>query len=446
MGSKDIKKLTIEALIVVAISLAILFGGKILTSGQVHTRVQNEYSEMFSDVLEADTYQEIFPENIELYQGLNHVYQAYDSSGDPIGFVLDVSVEAAGDTSLHLLTGVTYDGAELTGIKHIHDEASPAPVSDAEIALIATQAVGNQIPMTLSAPSITDEDSDGTVTMITGLHDGVYYAQKLTKDNNGYIDYVQIEVENGFITRVRWDAFNVDMTTKDRTEAALSGAYSVSGENWATQSYNLCRALINCQDPERLAMRSDGTTDIVDGVTINIRTFVELAYECIDNSINEYDQETYTEDLKSIVQGIFGSDPETLGLINDEGFVAFSFEDYPNLFAELDDSGNAIGTLNVRQKINGADESISDTDIETIEVDTDDNNSDVYSVTVIGAEDGLSVGVGYDPYSENIDGLPISEIRTYIPGIPGGRTRTRYVLTAVNISYRFLKDYLDWMA
>ena len=167
MGSKEIKKLSIEALAVILISVIFLFGGKIVTSGQAHTRVQSGYSEMFSDVLPADTYQEIYPDN---------VYQAYDASGNPIGFVLDVTVDAAGDTTLHLLTGVTYDGAELTGIKHIHDEESPAPVSDTEIALIATQAVGNQIPVSLSAPSITDEDSDGTITMITGLHDGVYYA------------------------------------------------------------------------------------------------------------------------------------------------------------------------------------------------------------------------------------------------------------------------------
>ena len=444
MGSKEIKKLSIEALAVILISVIFLFGGKIVTSGQAHTRVQSGYSEMFSDVLPADTYQEIYPDNLAMYQGLNHVYQAYDASGNPIGFVLDVTVDAAGDTTLHLLTGVTYDGAELTGIKHIHDEESPAPVSDTEIALIATQSVGNQIPVSLSAPSITDEDSDGTITMITGLHDGVYYAQKLTKDNNGYIDYVQIEVENGFITRVRWDAFNVDMTTKDRTEAALSGAYSVSGENWATQSYNMCRALINCQDPERLAMRSDGTTDIVEGVTINIRTFVELAYECIDNSIHDYVQEQYIEDLKTIVQGLFASEPENLGIITDEGYVAFSFDDYPNLFAETDESGNVIGTLNVRQKANGEDE--TETEIETVEVDTDNAESNAFSITVIGAEDGMSVGTGFDPNSENVDGLPVSEIRTFIPGIPGGRSKSRYVITAVNISYRFLKDYLDWMA
>ena len=443
MNSSQIKRLTIEAAVILLLSFIVLFVGNAMTSGQSDTRVQNGYSEMFSDVLKADRYKEIFPENLSEYKEINHVYQAFDASGNPVGFILDITVEAAGHTSLHLLTGVTYDGAERTGIKHIADEADPAPVTEDEIKRLADQASGNQIPMSYAAGNYSDDEGSGSVTMISGLHDGIFYAQRLNKDNNGYIDYVQIEVTDGFITRVNWDAFNIDMTTKDRIDASLSGGYSVSGDNWANQSYNLCHALIDCQDPARLAMTSDGTTDIVAGVTIDIRTFVELAYECIDNSIHDYDQETYINDLKEIIKGIFGSDPETLGVINDEGFVVFSFEDYPNLFAELDAAGNVINELNVREKATGTTDVT--TDLTMVEVDDSAPDSDPYSVTVIGAEDGVSVG-GFDVTYENIDGLPISEIRTYIPGIPGARQRTRCVLTAINISYRFLKDYLDWMA
>ncbi len=443
MNSSQIKKMTIEACVLLLISFALLFVGNAMTSTQSDTRVQNGYSEMFSDVLEADRYREIFPDNLSDYEGINHVYQAFDATGEPVGFVLDVSVEAAGNTSLHLLTGVTYDGAELTGIKHIADETNPAPVSEDEIVRLASQATGSQIPISYAASNNSDDDGDGSVTMISGLHDGIYYAQKLNMDSNGYIDYVQIEVNGGFITRVNWDAFNIDRTTKGRIEASLSGAFSVSGDNWANQSYNLCHALINCQDPSRLAMKSDGTTDIVAGVTIEIRDFVELAYECIDNSICNYNQETYIEDLKNIIFELTGTDPEAAGLINDEGYVVFSFDDYPSVFEQLDEEGNVIGSLNVRQKTT---EDLSDVDFATIQVDEDQSNPSVYSVTVIGAEDGVSIGGGYDVTFENIDGLPASEIRSYIPGIPGARQRTRCVLSAINLSYRFLKDYLDWMA
>ena len=44
MGAREIKRLTAEALIVLLVSLAVLFGGRMLTSGQTNTRVQGEYS------------------------------------------------------------------------------------------------------------------------------------------------------------------------------------------------------------------------------------------------------------------------------------------------------------------------------------------------------------------------------------------------------------------
>ena len=149
------------------------------------------------------------------------------------------------------------------------------------------------------------------------------------------------------------------------------------------------------------------------------------------------------QDLIIIIFELTGTDPEAAGLINDEGYVVFSFDDYPSVFEQLDEEGNVIGSLNVRQKTT---EDLSDVDFATIQVDEDQSNPSVYSVTVIGAEDGVSIGGGYDVTFENIDGLPASEIRSYIPGIPGARQRTRCVLSAINLSYRFLKDYLDWMA
>ena len=96
-------------------------------------------------------------------------------------------------------------------------------------------------------------------------------AKKVPVDDKlGYIDYVEIEIEGGVITKVKWDAFNMDPTTENRSAASLSGAYEVSGLDWATQSYNICHALLEWQDPEKLAMKSDGTTEIVPGVTTNI--------------------------------------------------------------------------------------------------------------------------------------------------------------------------------
>lgn len=104
MNSSQIKRMTIEAVVVLILSFIVLIAGNAMTSGQSETRIQNGYSEMFADVLEAARYKEIFPENMSDFEEINHVYQAFDASGKPVGFILDITVESAGNTSLHLLT------------------------------------------------------------------------------------------------------------------------------------------------------------------------------------------------------------------------------------------------------------------------------------------------------------------------------------------------------
>ena len=120
--------------------------------------------------------------------------------------------------------------------------------------------IGRQIPLAFLTEEKPDDDDTENIT-VPGLRDGVYYAQRLYDDRNKYIDYVEMEVQNGMITKIKWDAFCTDRTNKDRSEASLRGAYEISGLDWATQSYNLCHALLECQDPDRLAMKSNGTTD-----------------------------------------------------------------------------------------------------------------------------------------------------------------------------------------
>ena len=40
----------------------------------------------------------------------------------------------------------------------------------------------------------------------------------------------------------------------------------------------------------------------------------------------------------------------------------------------------------------------------------------------------------------------MAEINTYIDGIEGDIMSTADIVTAINTTYRFLKDYLNWMA
>ena len=290
-------------------------------------------------------------------------------------------------------------------------------------------------------------DPEQVTSTIYGLNDGVYYAQKLYADNSGYLDFVEMEVRDGLIVSVQWDAFNVDRTTKNKREASLTGAYSVSGELWATQAYNLCHKLLLVQDPAELAMKSDGTTDIVDGVTINIRPFTELVQECIGYSMQGYTKDMYLEDLSGVITYLFGGTPEELGLTTSDGYIVYSFDDYPNLFKELDEDGNVIGDLTLAQtamSLTGQGGDDGEGYVEGIEtpvsgniVQRDDNE---------GYEDGIIPDNDIKISSESVDGIPFSEIRTSIDGIPGASQRSEYVISGINISYKFLKEYLNWMA
>ncbi len=446
LEGKLIRKTTLEALMLVALSVAVLIFGAFLSSDEESKRVQRNYAERFGDVLPADRYEELPSEAFSSYEEISHVYEAFDEEGNPYGFVIDLTVTTKDYTQLHLLTGITYDGAELTGIKHIADEEFPASITDEEIDLIAGQCLFSQVPVALNGNDMAIDPEQVTST-IYGLNDGVYYAQKLYADNSGYLDFVEMEVRDGLIVSVQWDAFNVDRTTKNKREASLTGAYSVSGELWATQAYNLCHKLLLVQDPAELAMKSDGTTDIVDGVTINIRPFTELVQECIGYSMQGYTKDMYLEDLSGVITYLFGGTPEELGLTTSDGYIVYSFDDYPNLFKELDEDGNVIGDLTLAQtamSLTGQGGDDGEGYVEGIEtpvsgniVQRDDNE---------GYEDGIIPDNDIKISSESVDGIPFSEIRTSIDGIPGASQRSEYVISGINISYKFLKEYLNWMA
>lgn len=435
LNRKQLLRFTIEAVLLSAVSVIVMLLGIFATNSSEYARVQNSYMANFSNVLDADSYDRIQSNLIEGYSGVNAVYEGVDANGTPVGFVVEVQVtDHANGQPLNLLVGVDYNTAQLTGLMRAPDDLHLSTITDEQIAVILGQTYGHQIPVAYGVQT-EDQASDSTEQLrLEGLNDGVYYAQTLSADRTGYIDYVEMSIENGVITMVQWDAFNTDMNIKNRRESSLDGVYEVSGLNWASQSYILCHALIDVQNPDLLAMKSDGTTDIVDGVTVNIRTFVNLCVECIENSRAEFDKEMYIAGLQEIVDGLFDGDFESLGVVNDDGFIVFSFDGYPGAFMGPDGS-----QMNVRQRITGDMADYSDFD--SASADAGEELTGDYR----GNEDGVRTGdISVD--ADSIDGLPMSEIKTYIEGLEGQLQVTSDIVTAINTVYRFLKDYLNWMA
>ncbi|MBQ7274650.1 MAG: hypothetical protein IJR15_04250 [Clostridiales bacterium] len=434
MLSRDnVVRFTVEAILFFVLSALLVVAGILATNSSEYTRVQSELAVDFAGVLPADSYVPVQSALVEGY-GITNVYEGIGEDGNSNGYVVEIEVtDHQTGNPLNLLIGIDYNTAALTGLERAPDDQGLSAITDEDISVILAQTLGQQIPVAYGVQR-QDTDDNAEQQVLTGLNDGIYYAQTLSADRSGYIDYVEMSIENGVITMVQWDAFNVDMNIKNRRESSLDGVYEVSGLNWASQSYILCHALMDVQNPDLLAMKSDGTTDIIDGVTVNIRTFVELCVECIENSRAEFDKDMYFAGMREIVDNLFEGDFESLGVMNDDGFIVFTFDGYPGVFA-LPDGGQ----MNVRQKITGDLADYSDFD------STAADGGEQMTTTDRGNEDGIRTeDSAYD--ADSIDGIPMAEINTYIDGIEGDIMSTADIVTAINTTYRFLKDYLNWMA
>lgn len=434
MLSRDnVVRFTVEAILFFVLSALLVVAGILATNSSEYTRVQSELAVDFAGVLPADSYVPVQSALVEGY-GITNVYEGIGEDGNPNGYVVEIEVtDHQTGNPLNLLIGIDYNTAALTGLERAPDDQGLSAITDEDISVILAQTLGQQIPVAYGVQR-QDTDDNAEQQVLTGLNDGIYYAQTLSADRSGYIDYVEMSIENGVITMVQWDAFNVDMNIKNRRESSLDGVYEVSGLNWASQSYILCHALMDVQNPDLLAMKSDGTTDIIDGVTVNIRTFVELCVECIENSRAEFDKDMYFAGMREIVDNLFQGDFESLGVVNDDGFIVFTFDGYPGVFA-LPDGGQ----MNVRQKITGDLTDYSDFD------STAADGGEQMTTTGRGNEDGIRTeDSAYD--ADSIDGIPMAEINTYIDGIEGDIMSTADIVTAISTAYRFLKDYLNWMA
>ena len=152
--------------------------------------------------------------------------------------------------------------------------------------------------------------------------------------------------------------------------------------------------------------------------------------------------------MTTLVTYLFQDSPENLGMLTDEGYIVYSFEDYPNIFKLFDENEVYIRDLSLSE----AADAVSGT---LITGEDDEGSGDGGDITVVGG-DSSYINEGYEDgiipegerrqYEDSIDGIPVSEIRTYIDGIPGSSGRSEYVVTGINISYKFLKSYLGWMA
>ena len=350
MTHAQLRQFIAEAVFLLVIGAVFVIGGYFISQDNANKRMQNEYHARFDVVLDSYSYEKVKSKALNDFPEIDGVYIGYNASGTPEGYVIDLTVKSFDSRELSMLVALDYESTRIVGLTlNPNDSENAYVISDDDMSRISEKLIGRQIPIAFMTEDNDDDDSDKP--SISGLQDGVYYAQRLYDDRNRYIDYVEMEIENGIITKVKWDAFSTDKTNQDRSEASLKGAYVISGLDWATQSYNLCHALLACQDPDRLAMKSNGTTDIVDGVTCDIRPFIELSKECISNSRNGYNKDEYIRGLNIILAYLYEGDAEQLEYVRDDGHIVFSFEETPEVYTIYNDDEVAVGYMGVRQAV-----------------------------------------------------------------------------------------------
>ena len=409
MTHAQLKQFIAEAVFLLIIGSILVIGGYFISQDNANKRMQNEYHSRFDVVLDSYSYEKVNSKALNNYPEIEGIYIGHNATGSPEGYVIDLTVKSFGNEDLSMLIALDFESTRIVGLALNPNESESAyNISDADMEQIKEKLIGRQIPLAFVSEENRDDD-DADKPSIPGLQDGIYYAQRLYDDRNRYIDYVEMEVSGGVITKVKWDAFSTDKTNQDRSEASLKGAYVISGLDWATQSYNLCHALLECQDPDRLAMKSNGTTDLVDGVTCDIRPFIDLSKECISYSQTGYNKDEYTRGLNILLGYLDTGDEEEHEYVREDGHIVFSFEDTPEIYTIYNDEGVSIGYMGVRQAV----ATLMGVSLPENIYDDGPDDGDVQNSNIIiydGSEDGLTFGGNADDqvFTDSLDDLPMS--------------------------------------
>ena len=397
--------LTLRAVICVVLSMTFLLSCLWYNRRVNRSREQDEYREEYGSLLMASEYRELKTDVLKNHKDVQAVYSAYDESGKLLGYIVDVKTQTASGY-VHSQMSISDSGENLLNIRIIEETEDGPRFSEEDMDMMREQLKGARIPVAIRQDLPVDVPYQVDYDPLLGLHDGVYYARNEKPSKDGYTDYCEIEVSGGRIVRVKWDAENE--TNNTRSADSISGEYKVSGNIWADQAYRLENHLVHVQDPVKLAMKSDGKTEIIDGVTIDISTFVKLVNSCIDYSRSTYTKEMYLRDHSSE-----GEKKDT----------------------DKKETGDTDPTSDP-----------ATTDPTAVGVTATPSPTKAPSqVDVIGGEDGVVSGDGANVLSESVDGIPMSEIRTYIDGLADDRSRSAALLTTVNQAYKFIREYLNWV-
>ncbi len=100
--------------------------------------------------------------------------------------------------------------------------------------------------------------------------DGWYYYEQPDFDKSGWKETVLVTVVNGSVVDVVWNGVSNKAGTKSKILESMGGKYKMGAKNgeWHVQSARLSAAIVAAGDPAKIALKKDGKTDAVSGVSI----------------------------------------------------------------------------------------------------------------------------------------------------------------------------------
>lgn len=112
--------------------------------------------------------------------------------------------------------------------------------------------------------------------------DGFYFAEGSEFSRSGWKYQAVIEVKGGKIVKAEWNGIN-NLGQPDKKTQAAAGVYRMNAPQgeWHVQAARVEAELIKLQDPTKIAVKADGKTDAISGVSITIKEFTDLAVQAL---------------------------------------------------------------------------------------------------------------------------------------------------------------------
>ena len=156
--------------------------------------------------------------------------------------------------------------------------------------LIAVMTIILAMALVLAGCAKTDNGQSQTTTTAAaggGWEDGIYFAQVDEYPKSGWKAAVTLEVKDGKIVMVDWNAAHrnggIDKKTSSETGVYAMVAKGNAQSEWHEQAEKTETYLMETQDPTDINYTDDaGSTDSIAGVSIHVSEFFMLAQEALD--------------------------------------------------------------------------------------------------------------------------------------------------------------------